>query len=82
MGRGLGNKDRSSLTIANIESSFYEQSLTIPSAQQVGFETTKLEDPWQNISESWLAALKGRPSVIEQSVPRHPERWGNMPIQK
>jgi hypothetical protein len=31
MGRGLGIKERSSLTITNIEASFHEQSLTIPS---------------------------------------------------
>jgi hypothetical protein len=31
MGRGLGIKGPKSLTIANIESSFHEQSLTIPS---------------------------------------------------
>jgi hypothetical protein len=37
MGRGLGLKERSSLTIANIESSFHEQSLTIPPAKLVGF---------------------------------------------
>jgi hypothetical protein len=37
MGRGLGIKEHSSFTIANIESSFHEQSLTIPPAKQVGF---------------------------------------------
>jgi hypothetical protein len=37
MGRGLGIKERSSLTIANIESSFHEQSLTIPPAKLVDF---------------------------------------------
>ncbi|MGD9039113.1 MAG: hypothetical protein PVH82_05725, partial [Desulfobacteraceae bacterium] len=31
MGRGLGIKKHSSLAIANIESSFHEQSLFIPS---------------------------------------------------
>jgi hypothetical protein len=36
MGRGLEIKERSSLTIANIESSFHEQSLTLPPVQLVG----------------------------------------------
>jgi hypothetical protein len=40
MGRGLETTEHSSLTIANIESSFHEQGLTIPPAQQVAFETT------------------------------------------
>jgi hypothetical protein len=38
MGRGLGIKERSSLTIANIELLFHEQGLTIPPAKLVGFE--------------------------------------------
>ncbi len=42
MGRGLGIKEHSPLTIANTESSFHEQSLTIP-ARPAGWvlETTK-----------------------------------------
>jgi hypothetical protein len=37
MGRGLRIKKHCSFTIANIESSFHEQSLTIPPAKLVGF---------------------------------------------
>jgi hypothetical protein len=35
-------KELSSFTTTNFESSFHEQSLTIPPAQQVGFERTKI----------------------------------------
>ena len=38
MGRGLGIKERSSPRIANIESSFHKQGLTIPPAKLLGFE--------------------------------------------
>jgi hypothetical protein len=41
MGRGLAMKELSSFTGTSVESLFHEQSLTIPPAQQVGFETTK-----------------------------------------
>jgi hypothetical protein len=63
MGRGLAMKELRSFTGTNVESSlFHEQSLTIPPAQQVDFETTKGSD--QNIVEVLFDTPSNRFCII------------------